>query len=319
MDKIAAPAAPVAPAASVAPVESAAKILNDVKKTVSGGGILEKVSFVALLILIFYVSIRIISKIVMYFHKEKTSMFILKDMKPANVRREIKQDPKDANSVLIKRSVNRKEGIEFTYSCWINVNSIRPGTPKFKSVFYKGNTESPISGVCQDKDERMFCKHKTHHLGNDLTGINYPDNAPGLYVYRENDGNNQVDTLNLLVVMNTFKNVLEHIVVKNVSLKKWYCVVIRVSGRNVDVYINGTIVKRHVLNDIPKQNYGSVFLNSNNGFDGSISGLKYFSKALDIVDINKIVKKGPYLEVDKSAFVKPPYLSSDWYFDNNAL
>lgn len=295
-----------------------------------GDGIIEKLAFVALLIVIFYVSIRIISKLVMYFYKEKSSVSILNDMKAGNIRREIKQDPKDPNSVLIKRSVNRQEGIEFTYSCWININSVSQNDPRFKSVFFKSNIESPIKERCDISEsnssdvvpEESYCNSSitsVENLGNNLTGINYPDNGPGLYVFRDTDANNNVDILSLLVVMNTYKNVLEHIVIKNISLRKWYCVVIRVSGRNVDVYINGTIVKRHVLNDIPKQNYGSVFINSNNGFDGSISGLKYFSKALDIVEINKIVKKGPNLKIDKSVFANPPYLSSDWYFDNNAL
>ena len=42
--------------------------------------------------------------------------------------------------------------------------------------------------------------------------------------------------------MNTFNKIKEEIVVEDIPLNKWVCVVIRVENHNMDVNINGVIV-----------------------------------------------------------------------------
>ena len=61
--------------------------------------------------------------------------------------------------------------------------------------------------------------------------------------------------------------------------------IIRVDVKNVDIYINGTIVIRHVLSGVAKQNYGDVYVNKNNGYSGMLSDLWYFNKGLNTTEI----------------------------------
>jgi len=140
-----------------------------------------------------------------------------------------------------------------------------------------------------------------------------------LYLTQLSSKGEYAKTLGLAIIMNTFKNILETLVIPDISIRKWICVTIRVMGRNIDVYINGVIVKRHVLQDIPKQNYGDIFINNNKGFNGSVSSMRYFNKALNAKEIYGLVKKGPNLEMDEAIYATPPYYSSDWYFADDKI
>ncbi len=116
--------------------------------------------------------------------------------------------------------------------------------------------------------------------------------------------------------MNTFSNINEEIIVSDIPLNKWINVIIRVEGNNVDIYINGTIVTRHVLKDVPKQNYGDVYVNMNGGFSGFLSDLWYHDYALNTTDILAIVQDGPNMKMDQSMDIFPPYFSLRWYLGN---
>jgi len=103
-------------------------------------------------------------------------------------------------------------------------------------------------------------------------------------------------------------------------LNKWLHVVIRIENNNLDVYINGTLAKRHVLASVPKQNYGNVNIGLNGGFQGYISDLRYFSHALQPGEIIAIVDNGPNLTVNKYSTANstpPPYLSLQWYLQDS--
>ena len=94
---------------------------------------------------------------------------------------------------------------------------------------------------------------------------------------------------------------------------------IRCEGNFVDIYVNGLVVLRHKLADVPKQNYGNVYVNQNGGFSGMISDLKYFNHAVHISDVNKIMRNGPNLTADNNTMMKsfPPYLSFRWFLSND--
>jgi len=113
--------------------------------------------------------------------------------------------------------------------------------------------------------------------------------------------------------MNTFDKIEEKIVIEDVPLNKWINVVIRVNNLNLDVFVNGSIVVRHVFSGPVKQNYGDVFVSANNGFDGMMSNLRYFNSALNPVEISNIVRVGPNMCTDEANAEYPPYFSSRWY------
>jgi hypothetical protein len=118
--------------------------------------------------------------------------------------------------------------------------------------------------------------------------------------------------------MNTFNKIKEEIVVEDIPLNKWINVIIRVENNNLDVYINGVIVKRHILESVPKQNYGDVYASLNGGYNGYTSSLRYWNYALNIRDIQKVVDQGPSLSMSEAVMTesKPRYFSLRWFFQN---
>mgnify|MGYP002632171893 FL=1 len=95
---------------------------------------------------------------------------------------------------------------------------------------------------------------------------------------------------------------------------------IRCEGNNLDVYMNGLVVVRRKLADVPKQNYGNVYTSQNGGFSGYLSDLKYFNHAVHISDVNKIMRNGPNMKTDEDSMTKsyPPYLSFRWFLRNDS-
>ena len=141
----------------------------------------------------------------------------------------------------------------------------------------------------------------------------FPNQAPGLYLHETKNS--------LIVVMNSFKGLGEEIVIDHIPLNKWLNIIIRIEGNIMDVYVNGSIAVRHILNNVVKQNYGDTHVNLNGGFSGMISNLWYFNWSLNTSEVMNIVRNGPNLtmiEDSKSAGlgVFPPYFSLRWYFDN---
>ena len=101
-------------------------------------------------------------------------------------------------------------------------------------------------------------------------------------------------------------------------LNKWVNVVLRVDQHKFDVIINGSLIKRRILEGVPKQNYFDVNVSMNGGFPGYNSELRYFASALGTAQIQNIVDQGPNLKVytDTSSLANavPYYLSTRWYF-----
>jgi len=298
------------------------KSLSDTRHFFQSQSFFARLAYLALVLVVFVILLKVITKTMVKVFAPSKSPYILRELKPADIPATISQNPSAANSIPIIRSTNRKDGIEFTYNLWMFIQSIPEISEKqYHQVFFKGNTNTPIirgnsqHAISLSKlPKRVF---KT--LGHDLSGINFPDNGPGLYLTQLASKGEYAKTLGLAIIMNTFKNILETLVIPDISIRKWICVTIRVMGRNIDVYINGVIVKRHVLHDIPKQNYGDIFINNNKGFNGSVSSMKYFNKALNAKEIYNLVKKGPNLEMDDALYATPPYYSSDWYFSDDKI
>jgi hypothetical protein len=196
----------------------------------------------------------------------------------------ISQDPNNANAIPITKSNNQQDGLEFTWSTWLFVNDVAPNST-YRHVFHKGNYTMNASG------------------------LNAPNNGPGLYL--------TPDTNNLAVVMSTYDNSQEEIIVEDIPLNKWFNVIIRVTNQTLDIYINGVVTKSLVLRGVPKQNYGDVFIASNGGFVGYISNLWYFDYATNAREIYNLVQNGPDTTLAGSSAVSDTnsnYLSMKWYF-----
>ena len=80
--------------------------------------------------------------------------------------------------------------------------------------------------------------------------------------------------------------------VENVPLQSWFAVSATVFQRNLDVYINGRLVKSCVLPGVPKPAVGDMILNNNGGFAGSLCNVNNYNTMLVPEDARAFFAKG---------------------------
>ena len=99
-------------------------------------------------------------------------------------------------------------------------------------------------------------------------------------------------------------------------MKKWFHIAFRLQNKVLDIYTNGSIVKRIAFDYIPKQNYDDVYLGQNGGFSGSISNLRYYDYALSAFELSNIVYWGPNLTASNlmtNSGKNFDFLGATWY------
>jgi len=271
----------------------ASKVSSSIKERFSGffnfmesNSLVAKFSFLLLVIFVFIILLGICINIIARLFNNSIKQKIINGMINASTQMlTIKQDPNLSGSKTIYRSNNMESGIEFTWSVWIYINDIG-NTDKYQHVFSKGN------------------------YGPNDHGLNYPNNAPGLYIF---PGQNK-----LCVIMDTYEVIGEEVDIPDIPMNKWVNVILICRNKYLDVYINGVITKSTELIGVPKQNYGDVYVAMNGGFNGYISNLWYYSYALGTVAVENLVQKGPNTKMTDSSSMNSKdfdYLSLRWYFD----
>jgi len=253
----------------------------------SSSNVLAVVAFFILIVIVFTILLRLCIALISYIFSSKNNVRLITGIVQGNAPRVFPQDPSIDGAITIERSNNAKGGIEFTWSVWINISSIGTGT-SYQNIFTKGNQNVTS------------------------TGINSPNNAPGLYL---SPGVNS-----LLFIMNTFEVVSEEIVIPDVPMNKWVNVVMTCENKIINIYINGVVAKSQQLIGVPKQNYGDVYIALGGGFDGLLSNLWYWNKRLDIDEIQTLFARGPSTTYIGNLNTKQRganYLALDWYFNNS--
>ena len=173
----------------------------------------------------------------------------------------------------LPRSLDQKEGLAFSYTCWVMVNDFayRYGEPKV--IFTKGS-----------EDLKTMC--------------------PALLV--------DANTNSLLVKLDTFGGT-ETIPIANIPAKKWLHVAIAVDQDSVDVYINGNLYIHHSITQVPKQNNSTVSTGVAGGFDGKISGLQYYSYFLTPAGVKTAMSSAPQPNPTDVSGPMPPYFDMSWW------
>jgi hypothetical protein len=254
--------------------------------------IIAKFAFVILVIILFLFFLGLGVNAVQYLFSSGKDPYIIKGMISGNDSQVIAQDPLQRKAVTLQRSNNEKTGMEFTWSVWLYVAEVNNNT-QHQHIFNKGDRTYDTTGVA----------------------IN---NGPGLYIKGKEAGT-APSTLSLVVFMDTASNT-EKITIPEIPIKKWVNVIIRLENLMMDIYINGIIKERKVFPNVPKQNYYDILICQNNaagsGFNGNLSNLRYYNKALSAIQINNIVYWGPNTKASKSVATTKggfDYLSSTWY------
>jgi len=260
---------------------------SGIKDFMNSSSLIARVSFLLLVVLLFVIVLQLSIGILSWVFSTSKSTYIINGMIDATQQQQFPQDPSKIVSTPINRSDNGPSGIEFTWSIWLFINDIKLNNGNmYQHIFHKGNAE-------QDS----------------TTGLNFPNNAPGLYISPK--------TNELTVIMNTYDNISEEVTIPNVPLHKWVNIIIRCRNTNLDIYVNGMITKSMQLLSVPKQNYGDIYVAMNGGFSGYISNLWYFDYALGTTEINNLIKSGPNIKMvanNALGLKNPNYLSLRWFF-----
>lgn len=260
----------------------------------SSNTIVAKFAFIILIIIIFVLLLNLGIILLSRINSPSTNPYLINGMISGGTQRSIAQDPSDRNAIPISRSNNEKTGLEFTYSTWIYLEDIGQNagnTLLYRNIFNKGdNTYDETTGIALN-------------------------NGPGLYL-ESPDTNSSPEKATLKVIMDTYADNRSEIEIDNVPIKKWVNVIIRAQNTVIDVYINGSIAQRVILDEVPKQNYYNMHVGQNGGFSGQISNLRYYQKALNIFEIKQILDEGPNLKSDVSTSGYYNYLSNLWYSAN---
>jgi hypothetical protein len=267
--------------------------LNEFSDVAKGGfgdanGIIAKFGFFILVIILFLLALNLGTRLIAYFMTPPNKIVIIKGTADGKNKKIIKQDPKDKDSKLIRRSNNELSGIEFTWSLWLRIDGlseINDGI-QYRNIFVKGDGT--------------------------LT------NAPGVYLHNSsNTLRILMDTSSKYAITETSRNSTQIINIPNIPMKKWFHLVIRCQNKYLDVYINGLVVFRSNLINVPLQNYDDVIICNNGGFNGKLSNLTYYGYSLNATDINGISYSGPDLtdvdNMNNQGNVGSDYLSTLWY------
>ncbi len=248
--------------------------------------LVSKFAFILLVIFAFIILLRIGISLMTYFLSPNQSPHLIDGMVDATNLIVYQQDQSgNPSTSTIYRSVNGTDGIEFTWSVWINITNLQYLEGQYRHVFFKGNSDL------------------------ESNGLNFPNNCPGLYIAPNSNS--------LVVMMNTYNVINNEIIIPDIPLNKWVNVIIRCQNTTLDVYINGVITRSVELIGVPKQNYGNVYVAMNGGFEGYISNLWYYNYSLGTTAIQNLVANGPNTNMVGSNGIDSKdfdYLSLRWYF-----
>ena len=257
------------------------------KEFLQSNNLVAKFGFIIFILIVFVLIFRLSLMVLAYVMTPTKTPILIDGMIDARKRYIIDTDPNLSGAMPIYKSVNEEGGGEFSWSTWIYVDDVKNTSGKYRHIFHKGS---------ENFDEN---------------GINTPLNAPGFYL--------KPDTNTLVLIMNSYDKVKEEIEVQEIPLHKWINIILTCENTKLDLYINGTLVRRHYLESIPKQNYEKVYVALEGGFNGFISSLRYFDSVLTTYKIDEIVGKGPNLKMigDNMERTSPPYISTRWFFMEN--
>jgi hypothetical protein len=130
--------------------------------------------------------------------------------------------------------------------------------------------------------------------------------CPGLYL--------DTTSNSLLVVVKTYADTPETILISNITSNKWIHFAIVVDQDSVDIYINGVVRQHHTLLQLPKQNNDEVRMGSDSaaGWEGVLSNLQYTPRSLSAGEVAALTANVPTddLSIKPSG---PQYFDMTWY------
>jgi hypothetical protein len=259
-----------------------------------------KFVFLIVVLIAFFLLLNLGIYFLSWFATTDKSPYIFKGIYATTVKKQIRQNPHLVDSKPIYRSNNEDKGIEFTWSSWLKLEGV-PEYPDTIHHIYNKGSQPPV-----------YLPNEVGQLRDDDNNVNYAlKNCPGLYV---SNVSNDEQSIQLNVKIDTIDGDESVIPIVDLPIKHWFHLAIRLQNKIIDIYVNGNITTRVPFTKIPEQNYGDIFIGYQ-GYNGSLSNLRYFDSALSVFQISNIVMAGPNLSnPDENKDIgKANYLSSSWY------
>jgi Concanavalin A-like lectin/glucanases superfamily len=274
---------------------------------------ISKFVFIILMLVLFIFLFQVGIGLIQSYIGPTRSPILIDGMVSANKTMVLSSNPNVKDSKPVFRSVNQDQGLEFTWNVWFYVDAL--GTSKYQRVFSKGSgaeSQLGLNNTVSSDSKILLSSPGLFITQYDLSGSTYP--LSGSMIDRSH--------ANLLLSLNTFQpsssntQFAESILIKNIPIQKWVNCTIRVQNTTVDIYINGVMTQRKILNNLPRQNYLDTYIGEESGFQGNISGLRYYDYALRYDEIQSLFGKGPNLTKIDDTPIKPgnDYISSNWYY-----
>jgi hypothetical protein len=271
------------------------------------GSMLSQVVLTIVLLLAVYIVFTLIDNTVNSINDiNKTANTLLKDTYSSQ---QIIPQSLNSGFPLIYPSSNEKNGMEFSYSFHLNLSPETFNSNKAAICGASGST--PVSSTV------------LKHIFSKGTEKSFPLMAPGIFA--------RGDINTLRIYMNSTTTWNNYVEIPNIPIGKWFHMVISLKGKYLDVYINGNVAVRHEFKDVPKLNFGPVYVFNNNQFPdgtstaikdfvvngaakGMISRLQYYAYALNYSQIDSLYREGASGKMGESVTsVTPPYLADNWW------
>jgi hypothetical protein len=199
-------------------------------------------------------------------------------------------------------------GREYTYNFWINIRSWASSTEP-KCVLYRSSTGpeavAPNGGIANPSiwlypnENKMMVRVSTVKGDTD-----YDPNTYAKTPYsKSSDDSTQYTAVNPASLMSENEDDKSAWLqtsyacdIDNIPLQRWVQVSVIMWNRTLDVYINGKLVRSCILPGIPvheQDELQTIYVGSNKTFNGYISRLKYYNRAITAKDVMNLYEKGP--------------------------
>jgi hypothetical protein len=218
--------------------------------------------------------------------------------------------PKTIEAYKIPQPTDGQYGQEFTYSCWLYIKDTN--FVNATETCNMDNGMGPLAKLIFNKGSKDLFKTQV----NGQTVWHYPTlSSPGVYLYP--------NTNKLHIRFNTYdtNSPYKSADVGNIPLNKWFLLTIVLIGNSVDIYINNMLKKREKMG-VVKLNYGDVNINSFGGFNGYLSNLRYYNRAVEYWEIDENYQLGanmkqPVENIQQIANLSPNYFFTTGYPNSN--
>ena len=183
------------------------------------------------------------------------------------------------------------------------INWLFAGSTQLTRMANGNEKQTVLASTLKNNNNSSNFTYSTWFYVNDW---NYRFGEPKVLLGRLDDNNNGSPSIvfdamenNITVMVSCYpqqtdaKSVQHQCVVKNFPLQKWVNLIISVSGRTLDVYIDGKLVRTCVMPGVAKMNTKSnIVVTPNGGFNGWTSNFMYWDNSTNPQEAYNIYKGG---------------------------